>query len=223
MSAVAEQQPDARRAALAKTVTRQMTFGLVAANVLGGGLVAVFLFLVVPLPVARGLGQTADLVAAPAFLLGGVLVGPFLGRRAAAPVTEWLQEERTPDTSERELALRQALRQAANVGALWAIAVVLFVAVNAFYSAALALEVGVTVAMGGIVTTSLCYLLSERIGRPVMALALSEQPPLRSPGTHWPAACSSAGRGARSPSCSSTSSARRRSPPLPIRRRSWPP
>lgn len=179
VSAIDGLRANASPAELARIVTRQMTFGLVAANVLGGVLVAVFLFLVVPLPVARGLGETVDLIAAGAFLLGGVLVGPFLGRRTAAPVTGWLQDERAPDATELEVTLRQAVLQSANIGALWGSAVVLFAAVNAFYSAALALEVGVTVAMGGIVTTALCYLLSERIGRPVMALALAEQPPSR--------------------------------------------
>src|SRR5436190_4970854 len=172
-------EPGADRAAFVRGVSRQLTFALVAANVLGGVVVAVFLFLVVPVPVPRAVGLEVNLIVAAAFILGGVVVGPLLGRRTGAPVISWLEEDRPPDAHERAVALRQALLQARNVGGLWGVAVVLFAAVNAFYSGALALEVGVTVAMGGVVTTALCYLLSERIGRPVMALALADQPPSR--------------------------------------------
>jgi adenylate cyclase len=77
------------------------------------------------------------------------------------------------------VTLRQALLQARNVAALWGVAAVLFAGLNAFSSAALALEVGVIVAMGGVITTAVCYLMAERIGRPVMALALAERPPTR--------------------------------------------
>jgi adenylate cyclase len=160
-------------------VVRQTAFAIGAANVIGGVLVAVFLVWVVPVPGPRAQGREVNLILAVVYLLAASVVGQLLGRRTGAPVLSWLREGRRPDARERDVTLRQALLQARNVAALWGVAAVLFAGVNAFYSGALALEVGVTVAMGGIVTAALCYLLAERIGRPVMALALADHPPRR--------------------------------------------
>jgi adenylate cyclase len=161
-------------------VVRQTAFAIGAANAIGGVLVAVFLVWVVPVPGPRAQGQEVNLILAVVYLLAASVVGQLIGRRTGAPALSWLREGRRPDAHEREVTLRQALLQARNVAALWGVATVLFAGVNAlYYSGALALEIGVTVGMGGVVTAALCYLLAERIGRPVMALALAEHPPRR--------------------------------------------
>jgi adenylate cyclase len=154
-------------------------FQINAANVLGALLVTVFLVWVVPVPVPRVEGEQLNLILAPAYLLAASVAGQLLGRRTGAVVLAWLGEGRLPDPRERDVTLRQALLQARNVAWLWAVAAVLFAGVNAFYSVPLALEVAVTVAMGGVITTTLSYLLAERSGRAVMALALAKDPPTR--------------------------------------------
>src|SRR2546421_9270631 len=124
-------QPVPDRRALARDVVRRNAVAIGGANVIGGVLVAVFLVWVVPVPVARRLGQELNLVLAAVYIVVASIAGQLLGRHTAAPVLSWLREGRQPNAHEREVTLRQALLQARNVAALWAIAVVLFAAVNA--------------------------------------------------------------------------------------------
>jgi adenylate cyclase len=169
---------DPDRTALAGWLKRRLNVYITSLNVLGGTCVVVFLTFVVPLPVVhRSRGETLNLILAGVFAVLASVIGQWLGGRAIRPVIDWLGEERLPDTRERDLTIRQPLLQARNVAALWLFAAIVFAAVNAFYSGALALEIGVTVVMGGLVASAMTYLLVERIVRPVMALALSADPP----------------------------------------------
>jgi adenylate cyclase len=69
------------------------------------------------------------------------------------------------------------LSQARLSGTIWLGAIVLFTTVNAFSSIQLAALIAVTTALGGLSSCALCYLLSERITRPVIAAALSADVP----------------------------------------------
>jgi adenylate cyclase len=167
----------AERTDLARLLKRRLTLQINALNMLGATLVLVFLLWIVPVPVPRREGELLNVIVAVAYALLSSLAGQLLGGRTGGPIIAWLSEGRMPDAHEREVTLRQPLLQARNVAILWVGAAVVFAGVNVFYSAALALEIVVTVVMGGVVATALTYLLAERIERPVMALALADEPP----------------------------------------------
>jgi adenylate cyclase len=156
---------------------RRLSLQINGLNLLGATVVLVFLLWIVPVPIPRSEGERLNIILAVAYALLSSLAGQALGGRAAGPIIAWLSEGRTPDPDEREVTLRQPLLQARFVAALWLGAAVVFAGVNVFYSAALALEIVVTVVMGGVVATTLTYLLAERIVRPAMALALADEPP----------------------------------------------
>ena len=81
-----------------------------------------------------------------------VLVGIFWGYRAPSPTRAWLVEDREPDEEEQRRALRTPRRQLVVNATLWSLAVVVFVALNAVFSPALAVVVGIIVALGGATT-----------------------------------------------------------------------
>jgi adenylate cyclase len=169
---------DPDRTALAGWLKRQLNVYITSLNILGGTCVVVFLVFVVPLPgVPRNRGEVLNLILAALFGVLASVLGQWLGGRVAQPVLDWLGQDRPPDARERDLTIRQPLLQARNVAGLWLGAAVVFSAVNSFYSGALALEIGVTVVMGGLVASAMTYLVVERTVRPVMALALSADPP----------------------------------------------
>ena len=62
---------------------------------------------------------------------------------------------------------------------LWLGAVVVFGVLNAVYDSQLGLAVAITIALGGITTTAITYLLSERVLRAATARAMMSRPPKR--------------------------------------------
>jgi adenylate cyclase len=167
--------------AFERLVRRRTTIAIVVANALGALLVFVFLAFVVPVPSVSHPGRLTLLNLA--VFVAAMPVGLWIGRawslRIAAPTRAWLISGRVPDSSERELALRQPL-QLATVGAvLWALAAVLFAGLNAAYSPATGVEAGGTIVLGGLATCALVYLLAERTLRPITALALAAGAPAR--------------------------------------------
>jgi adenylate cyclase len=75
--------------------------------------------------------------------------------------------------------LRAPLHQLQILAVGWGGAALLFFAVNVAISVAMAVEISVTILLGGVVTSALGYLLIERINRENTALALSIGPPQR--------------------------------------------
>jgi adenylate cyclase len=179
MSAVSERTNDE---ALVAQVLLALRRASIAANVAGA--VIVFLFVAFVLPPPRDLGYDWGLVAFNAGLLAlTMLVGVPL---ASAVLTRlwrerigWASSGRTPTLRERELALRFPVTQQLLVAGLWGLDAVFFAAINVFFSAQLALSVGITIVLGGLVTVALGYLLSERLLRPIATLALTSGQPER--------------------------------------------
>jgi adenylate cyclase len=177
--------------ALARTVRTRLD--LAAALSSGVGALVVFLFLGFLVPPLAGPESTERLLVLNAVVLVVYMAagGPFAtwwGRRRFAPIARWLRAGRPPTEDERRLVLRHALEGVFLIGSLWGVAAILFAALNASESAALAIRVGVTVLLGGVTTCAVAYLLFERILRPVTARALATGPPSR------PAAPGVAGR-----------------------------
>jgi adenylate cyclase len=179
ISAVAE---PANHQALIVRVQRQLKSASIAANTAGA--LIVFLFLVFALPPPRGLGHKWELVG----LNGGLLVLTMVfGLPLASAVLtrlwrerlSWAIRGREPTLRERELTLRFPVTQQLFVAGLWGVDAIFYIAVNLFFSAQLALGVGITIVLGGLVTVALGYLLCERLLRPIAALALTSGQPER--------------------------------------------
>lgn len=158
----------------------------VVANVVGA--IVVFVLLVFVLPTPDGLDTartvTLNLVAAGIYLGASLLLGAFGGIRHTTRSLRWLRDDREPLDGERDQVLRLALRITLRQAAYWLVAVVVFTLLNLPASGILALEVGITVFVGGAVTASVTYLLQRRVGRPAVARALESVPPgaFRVPG-----------------------------------------
>jgi adenylate cyclase len=160
---------------------RRMTIAMVAAHAIGGVVVFVLLGFVMPVPEAVQDDYTLTLlngVVFAGYLAVVVPVGVVLGRRMGEPLIAGLARGRL-DGRERELALRFPLRLFMLFAAAWAIAVLLFFAVNVWSSVLLGFEVAITVGLGGATTCAIAYLLAERIQRPITALALAGDVPDR--------------------------------------------
>jgi adenylate cyclase len=161
-----------------------MRFGLViaGANLAGGIVVFVFLFFVLPIPSGIPHTGTVKLLNAVAFAVFGLVSFPGVWKwsarrwRAAAG---WASAGRTPTESERRLMLRLPLTQQRGPAVVWTAAAIVFAALNAPFSGQVAVNVAITVVIGGEVTCTLGYLLAERLLRPLTAQALAEGVPSR--------------------------------------------
>src|SRR5947199_625835 len=167
--------------------TRRLTVATaVAAHLIGTGVVLVLLVFVLPVPPefegwtpASAQLVRRNLVAAIAYVGLIVPAGVALGLKQADPATRWLLEERAP--TERELTLGLGLRLLRMQTGLWAGGVVLFYLLNVSTSGLLAFEIAITVALGGVTTAAVAYLLTERDTRSTIARALAGAPPTSSP------------------------------------------
>jgi adenylate cyclase len=162
-------------AALARRASRQAMAGMIAANLIGALVVAAFSRWVLPLPAVAYEPdvERMEIIVFCAYLAVSIPLATAWSLRRFAPVQRWLAEERPPTPQEQRLAL-QAPRQQVTVHAtFWTLAVLVFVALDWRHSVRLALDIGLTVALGGITTCTLAYLLDERILRPVAARALA--------------------------------------------------
>jgi adenylate cyclase len=160
----------------------RLTWAAIAANGLGGLLVFLLLEFLVPL----GAGDhhdnlTLNGIAAVVYMPLALGVGSVWAKRRAAGVRQWLAEDRPPTAEERALVLAQPYRFVAISGFFWALAAVVFAAINLPHEGWAALIVGVALLLAGETTCAVGYLLIERIIRPITVLALAgSAPPDRS-------------------------------------------
>jgi adenylate cyclase len=166
-----------------RRTNRRLIWAAAASN--GLGAVVLFLLLAVLIPFAPdGTDRQVGLNAAfsVAYLGLGLLIGTRWGRMLNAPVERWLAEERPPTEEERRLALTIPARFALVSGVLWVICAALFTLLNAPTSGWATLVLGGAILLGAETTCAVGYLLSERIARPVIALALAGGAPPASCG-----------------------------------------
>jgi adenylate cyclase len=111
------------------------------------------------------------------FLVVGLL-SDWLSKRYLRSALDWIVQGRVPDEQEHTRTLRLAVLGVKMAAAGWAIAAVLLSVVNGVaHSWDFAIVVGAAIWMGGETTCAIDYLISERILRPVTALALHQRPP----------------------------------------------
>jgi adenylate cyclase len=173
------------REAIWQRQLQRMRIGLSAANLIGAVTVFVFLRLLVPVPskIRHDTGLLALNISL--FVLVGTLatvIANTVGPRTARELREWFLSGGQPDETQRDEALRQPLVQTRIDGMLWLAAGAVFVTVNAFYSITIALQAVFMIALGGIASCALTYLLTERFTREVTATALAGGAPREAAG-----------------------------------------
>jgi adenylate cyclase len=161
-------------------VRRQTIISLSAANVAGALVIFLFLTLILPAPndtpTSSALRVNVPVFIAYVLLTVGITVR--WGVRLVDRRLGWLIADRQPTAGEQRLALRLPLAQLVPIAAGWAGAAVVFGLLNLRYSAELAGRIAISLAMAGLATSALCYLLGERALREVSARALVIGPPL---------------------------------------------
>ena len=173
------------RASTGKASRWLIAASIVIANVIGAVVVLVLLGVVLPLPpearAGRGLGgvSSSGAVAAGLYVAIAVVVGVVVGIRLARPVTAFYASSASPSEQDRRAVLRLPSLLLRVQAALWTVAVVAFGAAGLTTSALYAFEVVITVALGGIPTACLAYLLTQRLLRPAAAVVLAQTPPRR--------------------------------------------
>jgi adenylate cyclase len=167
---------------LVRQIRRRLQLALILANGAGGLVVFAFANFVLPTPNGLHHGTRLLLINTAVFAATG-LVAMFIAnlrsRRMWLDRFGWAQRDRVPTESERERTLRYPLVQTALIAKLWALAMVLFAALNAPFSGEIAGNSAITIALGGLVTCAAGYLLTERIIRPLTARALAGGVPSR--------------------------------------------
>ncbi len=110
-----------------------------------------------------------------AFPLGGVA-----GLRRQRVTNRWLMAGRAPTGEEARHALRLPLDTAVIAGTVWALGALLMGVVSAFFfpDPRVGWRIGVAVALGGVATAGVTYLLVAWAARAVTARALAEHPPV---------------------------------------------
>jgi adenylate cyclase len=162
-------------------VRRQAIISLGAANVIGALVIFLFLTLVLPAPndTPSAGALRVNVPAFVAYVLITVVVTVRWGVRLVERRLGWLLEDRLPTAGEQRLALRLPLAQLVPIASGWAGAAVVFGLLNLHYSGELAGRVAISLAMAGLATCALCYLVGERELREISARALVIGPPLR--------------------------------------------
>jgi adenylate cyclase len=135
---------------------------------------------VIPVFYSNSLSNRTGVINGPlaaVVVAAGISLGLRLGDRRFDPVRSWLLAGCPPDTERASSALLLPLRSAKLTATLWLAGASLFAIFNAFLvSPAFGLLVGVTIVLGGLTTSALVYLLTERIDRPITARALATMP-----------------------------------------------
>lgn len=154
---------------------------LLIANFVSAGITMLLIVFVVP---GRATDAARDVLGSNAwFLLGFMLVViPWVlwwSGRAMRNVTRWIGSERDPHPDEVRGLLRAPVRVLVMLGAAWTLAAVLFTLFNVWRTdadgpttALLALRVYLVTQLTGLTMAAFGYIVTERLLRPVAAIAL---------------------------------------------------
>ncbi len=112
-------------------------------------------------------------------ILGGLILTPILAR-GCRRAFDWIDENREPSVAEHRRALGFPVWMAIVNATAWILGALAFGALNLHHGAGFAGVVVAAIWLGGETTTALIYLLTERIVRPLTAIALAARQPERS-------------------------------------------
>ena len=168
--------------ALWRRGTVALSFVLVVANLIGSIVVFLVAAFIIPEPKASTTAHVnlVNAVVGFAYFLVASLLGVSLGTgRLFASVRAWVIEERLATDRERRIILRAPIRVFVMQVVLWLGAAIVFGALNTVYSTSGGVEAAIVIALTGVVTGAVAYLLAERILRPIVARALADSAPER--------------------------------------------
>jgi adenylate cyclase len=172
-------------AALAAHLRKRWTLVDLAANVLGALVVFAFIHAFRSAEDPDHGSATTGLLRLAAYLAVAPPLAWTWRERRTRRLLRWLSENRPAELIERDLVLREPLRALAAPATIWGVAAVAFgpiVGTLESSSAEEITEMTVTATLGGVTTCALVYLLTERLLRPVTAIALACGPPERPSG-----------------------------------------
>ena len=151
---------------------------IVVAHLCGAGVVTALNAWVLPRaePVSRDM-VVANAIAIPLYLTFALAVGVTWGTQRALRHIRWVLEGRPPDADEQRAALRTPITLVGVQATLWAGGVVVFTTLTLILQPSNAVNVGVSIVLGGTVTCMAAYLLSEFSMRPLAARALGTETP----------------------------------------------
>jgi adenylate cyclase len=159
-----------------------LTTLIVSANIFGAAWVYLFAFFVIPGPSPTDPARVAVLngVGAVVYTAVMVVIGAKWGTRLVTAHAEWLRSGRTPTPHEQRVVLQIPIFLAGMQVALWLPAAGVFAAFNALLGDHLAVQVALTVTIGGLLTAGNAYVVSELMTRPLAFRALAGgEPPAR--------------------------------------------
>jgi adenylate cyclase len=165
------------RQRIARRFAPRLALAMIGSNTLGALVVFVYLiFVSPPRPEDTATSTLVNTVVAAGYLGLALVVGTAGSILLQRRLLRWLRPGHAVDDADRRTTLRLPARLVRLYGALWAVAVVVFAALNLPRSVAGGLDVASTIALGGLTTCALCYLLVERIVRPLVAEANRGRP-----------------------------------------------
>ncbi|MDN5783525.1 MAG: adenylate/guanylate cyclase domain-containing protein [Corynebacterium casei] len=159
-------------------------------NIVGAIAIMTFVIFFLPMPEIHAFTTDFDnlFVIGAAYVIFAVLVGMAAPMLLFRPVWDW---QRNPDAHDpnmvRNLVMRIPIYQAAVAALVWLIGIVLAVVTTSASDGKLALVVGVSTTLAGMIVVLITYLQAERMVRPVAASALARrfedstlEPPIKS-------------------------------------------
>ena len=158
-----------------------LTAVVATTNVVGIAAVLAIVDLVIPLPpiAAAGHVKAVNAVTAGVCIVIALPLGAWLGNRMLRPIKGWLVAERPATDAEQRLVLLGPLRLFLLQIGLWLVAAAVFAGIDAQYSGRLSLALTSSIAIGGLVTATCAYLLTERVLRAATVRALTSGLPDR--------------------------------------------
>jgi adenylate cyclase len=160
---------------LVRRVRARLLLALALSNLIGLAVVVSCIAWVLP---GGRIDDVPTVIAVNAAMAGVYLVaivpfGVLWGETWLRSGRRWVHEGRAPTDAEVTAVLQAPMRLFVVHGTLWLVAAGLFAVLNAFIEVELVARVAFTVALGGLTTSAVTYLLAERITRPLAKAALS--------------------------------------------------
>lgn len=158
-----------------RRVRLRLFLAIALANLIGVAVVIVCIRFVLPGGDIDDVGGVAALnaIVGTVFLVVVVPLAILWGEGWLRAGRRWIQEQRPPTDAELTAVLRAPLRLFFVHTTVWLTAAVVFSVLNVIVEFELVARVGFTVALAGLVTSAIAYLLAERITRPLAKAALS--------------------------------------------------
>jgi adenylate cyclase len=162
------------RLELARRVDRRVKVAMYLSHGLGAIDLFLLMFFVLPLPEGVEASENVwqNVVGFAVYLPLSLIAGNRFARRISPARSAWVAEQRDPSPDERAVVLGMPLHCLRLNAGFWFGALVLFSLINLPVSFALAGHVATTIALGGITTCAVAYLLVEKLMQPMTEIAL---------------------------------------------------